>query len=97
MSIIVGKIELKSAKEFRRLGCHLEKVMRKVEGLNYGIYTIVEEHKHLFLIIESMRNYQERINKDVRVIGDFNTKKVEIYDLAMEQEQMDDMVLDLNL
>lgn len=97
MNINVVTLELKTARDFRGLGYDLNKAMEKIILLDYGIYKIAKEHKHLFLIIENMDSFQEKYNKGVRIIGGFDTQKVEIYDYAQERKDLDFMTLDINL
>jgi len=97
LTITVNKIELSTAGDFRGYGYELNVVMEKIISLDYGVYTIDEINKHLFLVIENLDLFQKTFNKGVSVIGDFGTQKVEIYDKKKRQEEIDDLYLNNNL
>lgn len=89
MHVNVKQITLKTPRNFRQLGNELDEVMHAIMKHKPGIYRIDKEKRHLFVMIEAMLHFQEATNKGVRVLGGFDTEKIEIYDFAKEQEELD--------
>jgi hypothetical protein len=97
MHVNVKQIVLKTPRDFRRLGDELDEVMHAITKHEPGIYRIDKEKRHLFVMIESMIHFQEATNKGVRVLGGFDTGKIEIYDFAKEQEKLDRITSEFEL
>ncbi|KLU67833.1 hypothetical protein DEAC_c02400 [Desulfosporosinus acididurans] len=97
MTISVDEIYLNTARDFRGLGWDLDVIMKKIINADYGIYSIDASERYLYLIIENMEEFQSVFNKGVEVLGDFGTKKIEIYDKKKRQEIIDNVYLNLNL
>ncbi|MFS0766983.1 hypothetical protein [Peribacillus phoenicis] len=83
-------IELKTERDFRRLGTSIDECLKIVLNIDYGFYMMTKEQIRIMQIIENMVSLQEYTNKGVRVHGWVgNERKVEIYDYKKWQEKVE--------
>lgn len=91
-------MELKTSRDYRRLGGTISDYLKRIADLENGIYAITDEQKEIFKIIEGMDFLQWHFNKGVRVLGfEGNTNKVEIYNKQAKQDEIDRSLEDFNL
>lgn len=85
---VFTETHLKTTRDYRVFASDLGDVMAKIAKLNYGLYTIEKKDKHFFIMLENMLWFQEVTNKGIRVLGGFNSLKLEIYDYKKEQDEI---------
>lgn len=95
--IKVNEMALKTARDCRGLGERVDKAIKQVITANYGKYKVEKEDKEVWLILEGMSFLAEQFNKGLRVVGDWNTQLIEIYDYKQEQKEQDEIYLTINL
>ena len=62
-------MELTTPRDFRRLGSKIDEYIKTIVKIDYGYYTITDEQKEMFTIIENMTFLNEHFNKGIRLIG----------------------------
>jgi hypothetical protein len=90
-------VELKTPGDYRSLGTDLDKLIAAVKEQEYGVYRIKKEQRHLFVIVSNMVELQISMNKGLRMLGGFDTQKIEIYDYTKQQERLDKAIDDFSL
>lgn len=75
--------------DYRRLGSELDEIISILKVRECGSYKIPPEKVHSFLIVESMTELQEALNKGLRVITRYGNSYIEIYDVKERQEKQD--------
>lgn len=97
MSLLFEEIKLKTESDCYGLGNLLDTALKKVIDSDYGIYTIQEENKHVWIIVTNMREFHERYNKGVKFVGGWRSRKIEIFDLKARKAEMDAVYISLDL
>lgn len=82
-------LELKTPRDFKRLSSKLDKAIELVIEHEYGFYDIQAADRHVWTMVANLEFLKERFNKGVKIQGGFNTRKIEIYDVKKQREEID--------
>jgi len=97
MEPIVKPMELKTSRDYRKLSGELDDIIQALLEHEYGFYKIPKEKRHLFVMLENMLHLQLMINKGVRVLGGFDTLKIEVYDIRKRHNEIDQSLKNFKL
>lgn len=84
-----------TTRDFLILGELIEMSLEKIIDLEYGYYKLDNDDfslKMALKIIEGMENWQDKHNKGVKLVGEYNNS-LHIYDKKGRQEKMDEAML----
>ncbi|PFQ82041.1 hypothetical protein [Priestia megaterium] len=88
MPTYVKETILKTDRDYRGLVNPLNDLFTKLTDMDYGIYEIEADERHVFVMAENMVFVQESLNKGIRLLGGWGTRKVEIYNYKEQQEKI---------